>query len=117
MTSINTDLVQYFDTWEQILPQDAREALRPIAERARVALYGIPKKDLEHGAYYEGHCRNAHIARWNAERQVFFYLRSKGGHNFREEIRHPADEQGMWDTFKPVKKADPRYGLLAIRLD
>lgn len=115
--STNNDLVQYFDTWEQILPQDAREALRPIVAQARVELYGLPKKDLEHGAYYEGYCRNAHIARWNAERQVFVYMRSKFGERFTEEIKHPEDEK-HWDVFKAQRKADPRTAnILTIPLD
>lgn len=33
-------LVQFFDEWEQVLPADAREALRAVAEQARTALKG-----------------------------------------------------------------------------
>lgn len=33
-------IVQFFDEWEQVLPSDAHEALRPVAEKARAALKG-----------------------------------------------------------------------------
>lgn len=44
-----SDIVQFFDEWELVLPPDAREALRPIAERARSA--GKRPKD---GGYTAG---------------------------------------------------------------
>ncbi len=58
----------------------------------------IEKKDLKHGAYYMGQCRNADVARWNDDRQVFLYWRTKFGHTFLEEIRCPEDEQ-RYDVF------------------
>lgn len=60
----------------------------------------IAKLDLVHGAYYSGHCRNATVARWNAERQVFLHWRTKFGQAFVEEIKHPDDEQ-RYDVFEP----------------
>lgn len=38
-------LVQFFDEWEQILPHDAREALRPLAEQARGAPMSLPEPE------------------------------------------------------------------------
>ena len=35
--SLDNQLVQYFDEWEQSLPPDARAALRPLFEQARLA--------------------------------------------------------------------------------
>lgn len=32
---MSRDLIQYFDEWEQVLPPDAREALRPLVEKER----------------------------------------------------------------------------------
>ena len=58
----------------------------------------IPKKDLIHGAYYKGRCRNANEARWNAELEKFVHWRTKFGHTFTEEICHPEDEQ-KFDVF------------------
>ena len=65
----------------------------------------IAKADLLHGAYYEGHCRNASIARWNAETNRFVYWRYKFGDTFAEDINHPEDDNG-YDLFKPYRKVD-----------
>jgi hypothetical protein len=58
----------------------------------------IPKAALVHGEYYVGHCRNACIARWNAEKQCFYHWRTKFGQTFIETIRHPEDDQ-TYDVF------------------
>ena len=58
----------------------------------------IPAKDLIHGVYYRGECRNATVARWNEDKQVFFHWRHKFGHNFLEEIKHPEHET-QYDVF------------------
>lgn len=63
----------------------------------------IAKADLKHGAYYEGMCRNAQLARWNAEKQHFVHLRTKFDFRFTETIRHPEDSDG-YDTFRPFKE-------------
>jgi len=47
------ELVQFFDEWELVLPPDAREALRPIAERARAASSG--RFEVREGSE-SGHC-------------------------------------------------------------
>ena len=62
----------------------------------------IEKNQLEHGLYYEGHCRNAGIARWDANRNKFFYWRQKFGEGFFEEINHCQDDNG-YDLFYPQK--------------
>lgn len=66
----------------------------------------LSKSELAHGAYYRGHCRNARLARWNAERNVFVYRRSAAGHTFLEEIPHFEDFRGT-DTFVPEVLAEP----------
>ena len=58
----------------------------------------IAKKDLVHGAYYKGRCRNANEARWNAERECFIHWRTKFNTTFLEEIKHPEDEK-TFDVF------------------
>ena len=65
----------------------------------------IAKADLEHGAYYVGRCRNASLARWNAERQCFVHWRSKFGSTFLEEIRHPEDDK-HFDVFVVEEKTE-----------
>jgi hypothetical protein len=66
----------------------------------------IAKKDLAHGAYYYGRCRNATIARWNAKTEKFFYFRNKFGETFIEEICHPEDDK-LYDVFIVEKEIDP----------
>jgi len=58
----------------------------------------IAKKDLIHGQYYNGHCRNATLARWNEHSQRFVYLRRKFGMLYLEEICHPIDDF-VYDVF------------------
>ena len=58
----------------------------------------IAKKDLVHGAYYQGTCRNASVARWNGEREVFVYWRYKFGEYFLDEVKHPEDDN-IYDVF------------------
>lgn len=65
----------------------------------------ITKAELEHGAYYDGHCRNAQVARWNAQMNCFVHWRYKFGQTFLEEIRHPEDEH-HFDVFHPFRKID-----------
>lgn len=62
----------------------------------------IKKEDLIHGVYYEGRCRNANVARWNANTQTFFHHRTKFGHTFIEEIKCPEDE-ARYDVFVTEK--------------
>lgn len=65
----------------------------------------IAKCDLEHGAYYRGHCRNATVARWNNDLQRFIHWRHKFGYRFLEEICHPEDEK-HFDVFVVEEKID-----------
>jgi hypothetical protein len=65
----------------------------------------IPKKDLVHGVYYHGRCRNANEARWNADQQKFVHWREKFGRKFLEEICHPEDEE-HFDVFVVEKECE-----------
>lgn len=58
----------------------------------------IAKGDLKHGAYYRGCCRNAEVARWNADKQKFYHHRTKFNHTFIEDIKCPEDDQ-VFDVF------------------
>lgn len=55
---------------------------------------------LVHGKYYKGECRNATVARWNADEQQFYYWRHKWGQRFVETIGLP-DIGNMNDVFVP----------------
>ena len=71
-------------------------------DEARKAAECVQKKDLVDGAYYQGHCRNAEVARWFAGQNRFTYWRTKFGYIFLEDINHPADDNG-YDLFYPAK--------------
>jgi hypothetical protein len=60
----------------------------------------IAKKDLIDGAYYQGDCRNASVAKWIAEKDSFVYLRNKWHSQFLEYINDFEDDDG-YDTFIP----------------
>jgi hypothetical protein len=71
----------------------------------------IAKAELEHGAYYTGRCRNASLARWNAETQCFVHWRSKFGSRFTEEIKHPEDEQHFDVFVVEAKTENPEHEI------
>ncbi len=60
----------------------------------------IPTDELVHGAYYEGDCRNAFVARWNANEQQFYYTRYKYGTTFTDTIAHISFTT-RFDVFAP----------------
>lgn len=60
----------------------------------------IAKRDLVHGVYYDGDCRNACVARWNATAQKFYHWRTKMSGKYVETICHPDDEE-RYDVFIP----------------
>jgi hypothetical protein len=66
----------------------------------------IAKNDLKHGQYYKGRCRNATIARWNAEDERFYHWRQKFGCRFIETIKHPEDEK-YYDVFVVEAECEP----------
>lgn len=68
----------------------------------------IAKKDLKHGAYYYGNCRNTTVARWNGEKQVFCHWRFKWGDRFIETICHP-DDDAVYDVFYPYNEIAEDY--------
>lgn len=63
----------------------------------------IPKEKLEAGAYYQGICRNASIARWDGS--VFHHWRTKFAWTFLETISCPEDED-EFDVFTAERKID-----------
>ena len=65
----------------------------------------IPKKDLVDGALYRGTCRNASIAWWDAERNMFKYHRTKFGDTFVDVIEALEDDRGF-DVFLPLERVE-----------
>jgi hypothetical protein len=71
----------------------------------------LTKEELEDGAYYVGHCRNASVARWNAEKQQFYHWREKWGIFSTETIKHPVDDE-KFDVFLPHRKLEePKFEI------
>ena len=73
----------------------------------------LPRDQLRHGAYYRGRCRNALIARWDAERGVFWHWRQKADRIFLESIKHPVDEKfERLDVFRAVEEwPNPKFEI------
>lgn len=62
----------------------------------------LTKGLLVHGAYYVGRCRNATVARWNAEKQCFYHWQENFGALVTETIKHPIDDE-VFDVFRPYR--------------
>ena len=72
----------------------------------------LERADLKHGVYYLGRCRNATVARWNAQEGCFYHWREKFNSVFIETIKHPVDEGPIFDVFRPVSEiSDPRFEI------
>ena len=67
----------------------------------------IDKSSLVDGAYYYGICRNARVARWDAEDGRFWYRRKKFDYEYIEPINCPEDDNGF-DLFYPFAEVDIR---------
>ena len=66
---------------------------------------------MVHGQYYRGNCRNATLARWNAEIDRFVYLRTKFDFKFFEEIAHCDDETGFDVFFPTIVEENPEIEI------
>ena len=67
----------------------------------------IKKDDLIDGIYYQGLCRNADVAKWDAKNNCFWYIRDRDRRPYKEKINHLADDNG-WDLFVPFIKLDDK---------
>ena len=63
--------------------------------------FAIPQARLVDGNYYAGRCRNANIARWNAQDQQFYHWRTKFNRTFIETIDYWVVD-GQFDGFIPL---------------
>jgi hypothetical protein len=66
----------------------------------------IPMSEMKDGAYYLGWCRNAVVAKWQADKECFIHWRTKFSDVFTEKINHPEDDDG-YDVFVPLKEIQP----------
>lgn len=74
----------------------------------------LAKDRLLHGQYYIGRCRNATIARWNADDDRFYHWRERFGQDcveiIIETINYPGD--GPFDVFFPVMELpNPKFEI------
>jgi uncharacterized protein (DUF433 family) len=103
-----------------LLPEDLQAVrayiLAGIKSRTHDDLTGrsiLAKDQLKHGRYYKGRCRNATIARWNANEQCFYHWRKPFDRIFLDTIKYPTDEVELfWDTFWVVDElSTPRFEI------
>ena len=66
----------------------------------------LPKSELVDEVYYKGDCRNASMAIWDAEHNLFWYMRCKWGTWYPEDICHPEDDNGF-DLYYPYEVGEP----------
>ena len=62
----------------------------------------LPRDQLRHGRYYKGRCQNATVARWDAQRGVFWHWRVKVDRIYLERINHQLNED-FFDVFRVLK--------------
>jgi hypothetical protein len=87
-----------------VCPKDLEYYAAPLSPERHLRKKCTPPPVLAapfvHGAYYRGSCRNASIARYNAETDKFVYMRGKFGCVYPEDIRHAGCDDGF-DLFEP----------------
>lgn len=91
---------------------DTLEELRNVYVPKLIAAGAIPKTELIHGQYYLGRFRCTHIARWNAEKQIFEYV--DFGWNTGIHTTHHFEDDPRWATFTPIKlitEFDDKYKI------
>jgi hypothetical protein len=86
-----------FRIYEHLSRPVTKEKLE-LAEKAGM----IGKAALKDGSHYFGECRNARIAVWSSEINLFVHWRYKWGY-YLEDIPHPADDDDF-DVFVPLKE-------------
>ena len=97
-------------TTNKTSPEEIRRHFNTTGDlHAAYSMGLVPKRELVHGQWYAGTCRNAKQARWNAEKQKFFYRRTKFGSTFWDEIEHPEDDRG-YDLFFPTTAINEPQG-------
>ena len=92
-------------------------AVAEIKNRTHDEFTGRPilaKEYLRDGAYYKGRCRNATVARWNADEQCFYHWRKKFDRIYIQTIKYPTDETDWFlDVFEVVQELpNPRFEIL-----
>lgn len=65
----------------------------------------IPKSQMKEG-WYNGHCRNSHMAYWNAKEQIFYHI-SYSFNFYMDKIEHFQDvKDKRQDGFIPIERVE-----------
>ena len=65
----------------------------------------IPKSQMKEG-WYNGHCRNAHMAYWDAKEQIFYHI-SYSFNFYMDKIEHFEDvKEKRQDGFIPIERVE-----------
>lgn len=107
MLKFYKDEMKFFIDSDSIpsVPKVSKEEYESIIIPAYIRCGAIPKSELIDGIEYEGSCRNASKAIWDANSEKFIYLRTKFGMTYKEEINHFEDDDG-YDLFVPLKEIE-----------
>ena len=108
------DLQHYFETtpqekidedWEKVKEFDL---VGPTVEEflgIEKQLSMIPKSEMKEG-WYNGHCRNSHMAYWNAKEQIFYHI-SYSFNFYMDKIEHFEDvKEKRQDGFIPIERVE-----------
>ena len=65
----------------------------------------IPKSEMKEG-WYNGHCRNSHMAYWNSKEQIFYHI-SYSFNFYMDKIEHFEDvKEKRQDGFIPIERVE-----------
>jgi hypothetical protein len=127
--SRDRQLVHYYDEWEQILPADARAALKPLVEQARAgdpAQQYIPANFTTHRSAWRDaitECINAETERRNHDSAAYWQHELEAfDRSFARLLDHPEVDtkrlalQGMADCMDMVRQELVEAGLIDERV-
>ena len=86
------------------LPQVDHDQWKNFYVPKLIGAGAIQKKDLVDGQFYAGDHRNATIAKWDAEKNKFIYMRTKWGATYEDDCNHFEDDDG-YALFVPIRIA------------
>ena len=98
------DLQHYLETTPQEkIDEDWKkvEEFLGIEEQLKM----IPKSEMKEG-WYNGHCRNSHMAYWNSKEQIFYHI-SYSFNLYMDKIEHFEDvKEKRQDGFIPIERVE-----------
>ena len=110
MSELGQSLKEYFEkTPKEQIQKDWEESKIydevPCEPKHEPKLKIIPKSEMRHG-WYNGICRNNHMAYWDEKDQVFYYIRYSFGF-YMDKIEHFEDvKEKRLDGFIPIEKIE-----------